>query len=153
MTYDPNQASAAAAASQSAQAADDADGDSPAKVKRAPCDPQQTGAGPVPSPDTAANFKSYPAFSLSASAAPVPTGYDQVFRNLDGENNALGYMGFTLMDSYDTLLCANKCNAIYGCTSFNVAFERSPSKDPSPSGGACEQPPTTTLIKCKHTTH
>lgn len=30
----------------------------------------------------------------------------------------------------------------------DAAFERSPSKDPSPKGGACDQPPTTTFIKC-----
>lgn len=152
--YDATSASAAAAATQSAQAFDtvadgSAVGSAPgSKVKRAACDPQWTGKGPVPSPDTASAFLAYAPFASLASAAPTPTGYNLAFKNLQAENNALGYMGFTLLDTYDTNLCASKCNEIYGCNAFNIAFERSPSKDPSPKGGACDQPPTTTFIKC-----
>lgn len=35
-------------------------------------------------------------------------------------NNAMGYMGFTLMDTYDVTACSQKCNAIDGCAAFNV---------------------------------
>lgn len=42
------------------------------------------------------------------------------FKNLQAENNALGYMGYTLMDSYDVLGCSQKCDAINGCSAFNV---------------------------------
>ncbi|KAF1929530.1 uncharacterized protein M421DRAFT_59878 [Didymella exigua CBS 183.55] len=154
VSYDATSASAAAAATQSAQAFDTqtgpADGSTSdgSKVKRAVCDPQWTGKGPVPSPDTASAFLAYGPFASSANAAPTPTGYNLAFKNLQAGNNALGYMGFTLLDTYDTDLCASKCNEIYGCSAFNIAFERSPSKDPSPKGGACDQPPTTTFIKC-----
>ncbi|KAF2173537.1 hypothetical protein M409DRAFT_15817 [Zasmidium cellare ATCC 36951] len=120
----------------------------PSKVKRNACDPQQAGAGPVPSPDTDSAFVTYSAFVSAASAAPTPSGYVNTFKNFNAMNNALGYMGFTLLDTYDVPLCSRNCDAINGCAAFNVAFERSPSKDPSPSGGNCEQPPTTTLIKC-----
>ncbi|KAF7193493.1 hypothetical protein HII31_05167 [Pseudocercospora fuligena] len=140
----------AAGASQSAAAEQSAHPDSKraTPVKRAACDPQWAGKGTVPSPDTDQAFLSYSAFSDAANAAPTPAGYTNTFKNLKAMNNALGYMGYTLLDTYDVQLCSQKCDAINGCAAFNVAFERSPSKDPSPSGGACDQPPTTTLIKC-----
>lgn len=87
----------------------------PSKVKRNACDPQQAGAGPVPSPDTDSNFVSYSAFASAASAAPIPAGYVNTFKNFNAMNNALGYMGFTLMDTYDVALCSRKCDAINGC--------------------------------------
>jgi hypothetical protein len=108
--YDATSASAAAAATQSAQAFDtvadgSAVGSAPgSKVKRAACDPQWTGKGPVPSPDTASAFLAYAPFASLASAAPTPTGYNLAFKNLQAENNALGYMGFTLLDTYDIWL-------------------------------------------------
>lgn len=126
VSYDATSASAAAAATQSAQAfdteADPASGSTAggSKVKRAACDPQWTGKGPVPNPDTASAFLAYAPFASAASAAPTPTGYNLAFKNLQAENNALGYMGFTLLDSYDTKLCASKCNEIYGCNAFNI---------------------------------
>ncbi|KAF2170723.1 hypothetical protein M409DRAFT_63804 [Zasmidium cellare ATCC 36951] len=144
VVYNANAVEASAAAEQSAAAQDSA----ATKVKRAACDPQLQGAGPVPCPDTDQAFVSYAAFASAASAAPTPSGYVNTFKNLKAMNNALGYMGYTLMDTYDVPLCSSKCDKINGCAAFNVAFERSPSLDPSPSGGACEQPATTTLIKC-----
>ena len=125
VTYDATSASAAAAATQSAQAFDTEVGNSPgltngSKMKRAACDPQWTGKGPIPSPDTASAFLAYGPFASSASAAPTPNGYSLAFKNLQAENNALGYMGFTLLDTYDTQLCAKKCDAIYGCNAFNI---------------------------------
>lgn len=87
----------------------------PSKVKRNACDPQQAGAGPVPSPDTDSAFVSYSAFASAASAAPTPSGYINTFKNFKAMNNALGYMGFTLLDSYDVQACSRKCDAINGC--------------------------------------
>lgn len=63
------------------------------KLKRqAACTPLPTGAGPVPTPDTASAFLSYSVFSSIASAAPTPSGYAQSFVNLNAENNAYAYM-------------------------------------------------------------
>lgn len=56
-------------------------------------------------------------------------------------------MGYTLLDSYDTIGCANKCNAIYGCQAFNVYYERDPSE--APDVNSCPNPPSTTYIKCE----
>lgn len=112
---------------------------------RSACDPQATGAGPVPTPDTASAFLALPAFAATASAAPIPSGYTQTYENLEGSSNAYGYMGFTTMDSYDTEACASKCDAITGCIGINVFFERDPSVEP---GDGCENPSSTTVIKC-----
>lgn len=81
---------------------------------------QPTGAGPVPSPDTASAFLAYSYFSSVASAAPTPSGYVSAFTNLQAENSAYGYLGYTVLSSYDTQSCANQCNAIYGCQSINI---------------------------------
>lgn len=56
------------------------------------CAPQPTGAGPVPSPDTASAFLADASISSIASAAPTPSGFQQSFVNLHAENNAYGYM-------------------------------------------------------------
>jgi len=106
---------------------------------------QPTGAGPVPSPDTASAFLANAAISSIAVNAPTPSGYVSAFTNLQAENNAYGYMGYTLLNSYDTAACAAQCNTIAGCQAINVAFERSPSVDP---GTGCDNPASTTLIKC-----
>lgn len=81
---------------------------------------QPLGAGPVPSPDNASAFLAFSSFSQAALAAPTPTNYVAAFINLQAENNAAGYMGYTLLDSYDTNLCASKCSAIQDCNAFNI---------------------------------
>lgn len=95
-------------------------------IKRSPCQTQPAGAGPVPSPDTASAFLSYADFAAQASAAPVPSGYSLAFSNLAASSSAYGYMGYTTLQSYDTALCASKCNAITGCSAINIYFERDP---------------------------
>jgi hypothetical protein len=45
-------------------------------------------------------------------------------------------------------LCAAKCNAINGCISINVLYERSPSLEPGTGDSGCANPSSTTLIKC-----
>jgi hypothetical protein len=112
--FDLPAAEAAAAADQSAVAI------SSSKVKRNVCDAQIQGAGPVPSPDTDQAFLDLKDFSAAATNAKTPKGYKNTFQDLKAENNALGYMGYTLLDSYDVQLCSEKCDAINGCAAFNV---------------------------------
>ena len=57
-------------------------------TKRSACAAQPLGSGPVPSPDTAAAFLAYSSFASKASAAPVPSGYTQAFKNQHASNNA-----------------------------------------------------------------
>ncbi|KAK6819440.1 hypothetical protein PG987_015923 [Apiospora arundinis] len=114
-------------------------------IKRSPCQAQPLGAGAVPSPDTASAFLSYADFASQASAAPTPSGYNQAFSNLAASSSAYGYMGYTTLQSYDTALCASKCNAISGCSAINIYFERDPTVEPADS---CPDPASTTNIKC-----
>jgi hypothetical protein len=118
--------------------------------KRAACAAQPTGVSGVyaapaePTDDTVSAFASNTAFAAAASSAPIPAGYSNTFTNLNASNNAYGYMGYTTLSSYDTLKCASKCNAINGCMSFNLYFERDPSLEPA---SACPNPTSTTIIK------
>ncbi|CAK1367665.1 hypothetical protein CB0940_11561 [Cercospora beticola] len=139
----------AAAIQQQAAAEQKADPATPAtKFKRAACDPLWAGKGPIPNPDTSEAFLDFADLSNAALAAPTPAGYTNTFKNLKAMNNALGYMGYDLLDKYDAVECSKKCDVRDGCAAFNIAFERHPSIDPSPKGGACDNPPSTTLIKC-----
>lgn len=95
-------------------------------AKRSPCQEQPQGAGLVTLPDTAADFLNNQIYADTALAAPVPSGYSQTFSNLAASSSAYGYMGYTTLSSYDTGLCASKCNAINGCSAFNIYFERDP---------------------------
>lgn len=121
---------------------------SAARVKRADatCYPQPSGIGHRSSPDNASTFRSDTYYSSAANAAKVPIGFKSVFTNTGASPNAPNYLGFTLMDTYDVQTCATKCNAIAGCTSFNVYFERDPSVDPNDA--SCLNPPSVTNIKC-----
>lgn len=90
--------------------------------KRAACDPQPAGAtgAPTQTTDTAPAFASNTAFASIASAAPTPAGYSNTFTNLNASNNAMGYMGFTTLQTYDVQTCAAQCNKINGCMSVNI---------------------------------
>ncbi|KAI5208416.1 hypothetical protein AUEXF2481DRAFT_30671 [Aureobasidium subglaciale EXF-2481] len=50
------------------------------------------------------------------------------------------------MDTYDVNQCATQCTAKYGCSSFNIYFERDPSIDPNDA--SCSNPAAFTMIKC-----
>ncbi|KAL1310555.1 hypothetical protein AAFC00_000834 [Neodothiora populina] len=122
---------------------------SPALEKRAAttCVQQPAGVAVHPTPDTASAFAGLEYFSSVASAAPTPTGYSQTFSNLNGSTLAGNfYLGYTLMEIYDTQACSAKCNAINGCMAVNIYFERDPSVDPNDS--SCSNPSSTTQIKC-----
>lgn len=89
--------------------------------KRANCDPQPAGTGPtVNSPDDAATFLAYADFKTASLNAPTPNGYTSSFKNAQASNNAFSYMGYRTLPTYDTNLCAQKCNEIVGCNAFNI---------------------------------
>lgn len=54
-------------------------------------------------------------------------------------------MGFTTLETYNSTACAAKCDAMNGCISFNLYFERDPTVEP---GSDCDNPASTTMIKC-----
>ena len=83
VSYDPDLAASSAAAEISAAPLPQSP--QPAKrgiEKRTACAPKPTGAGTVPSPDTASNFLSFPDFAAEASAAPTLYSYTNIFTNL-----------------------------------------------------------------------
>jgi len=116
------------------------------RVKRDACVQQPLGISYNSVPDTAAAFAADTYYGLKAVAAGAPTGYVQTMSNLTASNSADKYMGFTLLQSYDVVSCVNQCNAISGCNSVNIYFERDPTINPDSS--ACSQnPPSTINIK------
>jgi hypothetical protein len=91
------------------------------------CVAQPTGISYTSDQDTDVGFLTDPYYSQIASAASPPTGYSEAFKNKQGSNNALGYLGFSLMSTYDTSVCAGRCDKINGCQAINIYFERDPS--------------------------
>jgi hypothetical protein len=115
-------------------------------AKRTACATQPTGASSYASaPTDPSAWASYSVFASAASVAPTPSGYTKEFTNLAASNNVYGYLGFTTLQSYDVMTCSKKCDAIDGCMSFNLYFERDPSLDP---GTGCTNPAPVTMVKC-----
>lgn len=116
------------------------------------CQVQPTGVslGPQATADTASAFLAFAPFAAAASSAAaasaVPTGYVNTFSNLQASNNAYGYMGYTLLSSYNAQTCADKCTKINGCQAFNIYFERDPTVNPD--SDSCSDPHSLTQIKC-----
>jgi hypothetical protein len=52
------------------------------------------------------------------------------------------------MKTYDVTSCAAKCTAVNGCNSFNVYFERDPSKNPNDA--SCANPASVVQIKVNY---
>ncbi|KEQ68676.1 hypothetical protein M436DRAFT_26027, partial [Aureobasidium namibiae CBS 147.97] len=98
-------------------------------------------------PDTPANFLALGDFASAANKAETPSGYQQTFVNQQASNNANGYLGYTTLPTYDVASCSKKCDFIVGCQAFNIYFERDPKVEPG-SGDNCDNPPSTTNIKC-----
>lgn len=77
--------------------------------------------------DTAEEFSSDPSYSGNATAATTPAGYEQAYQNKNGSSQGIfGYMGYSTLDSYDTLTCSQRCDEIKGCQSFNIYYGNSP---------------------------
>lgn len=108
---------------------------------------QPLGSGPVSYPDTAAAFVANAKYAQVAMAAKTPSGYTQMFSNLNGSVSGSGYLTYTTIGSYDPSSCATQCNSITGCQSFDIYYERDPTVTPG-TGTGCDNPSSTTLIKC-----
>ncbi|KAH6639605.1 hypothetical protein C7974DRAFT_449729 [Boeremia exigua] len=125
--------------------ADPASADKTLRRRDSDCSAQPLGAGPVPSPDTPDAFLASEDFATAANGASTPAGYINKFKNLKGSNNAVAYLGYNTLETYDTQSCADACTATQGCSSFNIFYERDPSQVPASS---CSNPASTTVIKC-----
>ncbi|KAB8291843.1 hypothetical protein EYC80_006625 [Monilinia laxa] len=152
VTYNPAAAAASAAAAVSqVPAIHGSDSNSKRslnqpKAKDGDCSvqPASVYTGPVPANDRE-SFLEYQPFADSANSASTPAGYTRSFVNLKASNNALKYMGFTQLPTYDTASCARECSHISGCNSFNLYFERDPTVNP---GANCTNPSPMTNVKC-----
>nr|POF07141.1 hypothetical protein CFP56_31765 [Quercus suber] len=71
-------------------------------------------------------------------------------QNLQGSTDAskqYGYSGYSLLDSYDPVECARRCDAVVGCYAFDVFFERDASIQPTDQ---CPNPSSEVVIKCTY---
>ncbi|KAI4933359.1 uncharacterized protein J4E92_003025 [Alternaria infectoria] len=125
--------------------ADPASADKSLKRRGWDCSEQPLGKGPVPSPDSPEAFLAMEEISKAATDASTPAGYVSKFKNLKGSNNAVAYLGYKTLDTYDTQACADSCTEKEGCSAFNIFYERDPSVVPADS---CSNPASTTVIKC-----
>jgi len=94
------------------------------------------------SSDTVAVFANDIAYKIESGLAAYlpPTGYSTIFSGLNASNNAAyGYLTYQALDFYDTAYAAAQCNAMQGCESFNIYFERDPTVAPTV---ACPNPPS-----------
>ncbi|KAG9517107.1 hypothetical protein KCU93_g8897, partial [Aureobasidium melanogenum] len=110
------------------------------------CVAQPTGYTSILDTDTA--FLADKRYSDAATAAQPPTGYTEAFKNLQASNNALGYLGFSLMSSYDPSICAARCDKVNGCQAINIYFERDPIVDPNDASCADSYGKSYVQIKC-----
>lgn len=91
-------------------------------LKRGACSANTLGAGPVASPDTAAGFLAYSAFSGNATGAATPAGYSAVAINAVGSASSPTYLTYKTMTSYDVAGCAAFCESMAACNSFNIFY-------------------------------
>lgn len=83
--------------------------------------------------DTAAKFQSDCFLNSTVWTKSPPSGYSLIYGNLNASNQApFGYLTYSQMAIYDPAACAKRCNAVAGCSSFDIYFERDPAIDPTP---------------------
>lgn len=71
--------------------------------------------------DTAEAFLANTAYPAAASNAPTPAGYTLAYQAQQGSSQGVyGYMGYSVLDTYDTQVCSSRCDAVQGCVSFNI---------------------------------
>lgn len=62
------------------------------------------------------------AATYQSSAVDVP-GYTTAYSNLNGSSQGVyGYMGYSVLDTYDAVQCSQRCEATKGCSSFNIYY-------------------------------
>ena len=83
------------------------------------------GYGPVPEPDTPEAFLEYRDFVKIAVAAEAPPGFTRIFSNAKAAIESPEYLTYYELKSYDVSACADYCDNIEKCETFNVFFERS----------------------------
>lgn len=112
-------ASAAASSVSSAVLADPTD-TTPKMMKRV--DDSSCAVQPDPS-DTAANFLADSSISGAALGAATPSGWTLAYSNQHGSSQGVyGYMGYSVLSTYDVAGCTASCDSIVGCSSVNICM-------------------------------
>jgi len=107
---------------------------------------QATSQNTASQSDTAENWLAESTWANDANSALTPAGYNLVYQNAAGSSERVyGYMGYSTLDSYDAGVCASRCNAVTGCLSFNIYYERDPAVDATDD---YPLPASVTVIKC-----
>ncbi|KAK1835383.1 hypothetical protein QBC39DRAFT_250288 [Podospora conica] len=111
----------------------------------------------ITNPDTVEKFKEYAGAVAKVANPIVPLGYKFVdgFIGLEAAAIHPSYMASLGPEGYKPEQCAEACNLIEGCQSFNIFFERVPLiVDPitlAPNPSVCPgkpDSPSATLIRC-----
>lgn len=95
--------------------------------------------------ETEIAFRASGVLQTISQFAPSPRGYSAAFRNQNAATSQANYMGFYVLESYNTTQCGEFCSQANGCVGFNIYFERDPTLNPAP---ACPNPLATNNIKC-----
>lgn len=85
-----------------------------------PCEPLPIGHGPRPKIDTPAEFQNFTTLFATARIASTPLGYRLVGQALNGSVYGKVFRGIYYLDEYDPELCAQECNVVGDCSSFNI---------------------------------
>jgi len=115
VSYAPSAAAASVSAAVSANPSDTS-----LKIKKR-VDNSNCGANTPADDDTSDAFLACTTYNDEANNAPTPSGYDLVYSAQAGSSQGVyGYMGYSVLDTYDTNTCASRCNSVKGCSSFNI---------------------------------
>ncbi|KAH7379512.1 hypothetical protein BKA66DRAFT_466170 [Pyrenochaeta sp. MPI-SDFR-AT-0127] len=118
------------------------------KLKRAACDVQPGGVGPVPGDGSVGAYTNVNGqLRKNARAVSTPTGYKKVFTDKLAATEQIGHLTYKNIDSgkYDVNECAKFCDKEKYCLGFNIYYERDPKREPA---AACPNPSPITNVKC-----
>jgi hypothetical protein len=71
--------------------------------------------------DTATQFLNTVSFRNAANSAQTPDGYYLSYGNKQASSQGvMGYMGYSVLNTYDVAECSRRCNDLKGCQSVNI---------------------------------
>lgn len=109
------------------------------------CSARAHGNGFSPIPDTVEMFRSNPAFRVYSGAAVAPPNYTIVFSEDHRIFSTGKVVKYVKIPGYDPHICAELCNQVPACQSFNLFFERTPTLWLGPN---CTNSPSSATIRC-----
>lgn len=74
------------------------------------------------SESTPTEFQNTTYFHKEAFEAPEPSGYVNVFSDGQSWPTGAGWSGYTILDEYNTTICAALCDASESCSAFAICM-------------------------------